>query len=318
MSLPPLKSLPVFEAVARLNSFSKAAEELNVSQSAVSHQIRLLEDYLGEALFVRQGRQLSLSNEGKLYLDNISASLSQIERASNHLKGLENSRLRIAVYSSFAVYWLIPRLPDLQRRYPHTELSIEMINTDPELSDRVGDCFITVENNKRGFTFEHLYSERLFPVCSPQFYSQMQAELKKTSDEELDNYLLQHPEWLTQFPLITTHSIFNKYAEDWRLWFAAMNKKLPGEVKFHNFSHLLLGKEAALHHYGIALINDYMMDDSDNPPRLIRLPCHHLVSNCDFYFSYKNSRRHEPEIRAIRSWLTTQSQQLSKHDPVLI
>lgn len=313
MSLPPLKSLPVFEAVARLNSFSKAAEELNVSQSAISHQIRILEDYLGEALFIRQGRQLSLSSEGKHYLDNISASLSQIERASNHLKGLQESRLRIAVYSSFAVYWLIPRLTDLQRRYPHTELSIEMINSNPDLSDRIGDCFITVEKHKRGFTFEHLYSERLFPVCSPQFYSQMQAELKKITDEDLESYLTTHPEWLSQFPLITTHSIFNKYAEDWRLWFNAIDKKLPSEIKFHNFSHLLLGKEAALHHYGIALINDYMMDDDATTPTLVRLPCHHVNSDCDFYFSYKNSRRHEPEIRAIRSWLTTQSQQLSKY-----
>jgi len=312
MSLPPLKSLPVFEAVARLNSFSKAAEELNVSQSAISHQIRLLEDYLGEALFVRQGRQLSLSSEGKHYLDNVSASLSQIERASNHLKGLQNSHLRIAVYSSFAVYWLIPRLSDLQRRYPHTEVSIEMLNSNPDLSDRVGDCFITVENNKRGFTFEHLYSERLFPVCSPKFYSQIEAELIKVTDDDLETHLKKHPEWITQFPLVTTHSIFNKYAEDWRLWFAAINKKLPGEVKFHNFSHLLLGKEAALHHYGIALINDYMINEDDSIPSLVRLPCHHVNSNCDFYFSYKNSRRHEPEIRAIRSWIKTQSQQLGK------
>lgn len=71
MKLPPLRAVHYFESVARLLSFSKAAEELNVTQSAVSHQVRLLEEYLGEQLFVRQGRKLSLSQSGALYLEEI-------------------------------------------------------------------------------------------------------------------------------------------------------------------------------------------------------------------------------------------------------
>ena len=82
MKLPPLKALPVFEAVARLNSFSMAAQELAVSQSAVSHQIKQLETYLGEKLFWRSGRTLALTDEGRQYLDAISTALLQIERAS--------------------------------------------------------------------------------------------------------------------------------------------------------------------------------------------------------------------------------------------
>ncbi|WP_421849808.1 LysR family transcriptional regulator [Marinomonas sp.] len=108
--LPPLKSLPVFEAVARLNSFSLAANELNVSQSAVSHQIRILENHLGESLFHRQGRHLELTKEGKQYLDAIGHSLIQIAQATSQIKGEQTTHIRLAVYSSFAVYWLIPRL----------------------------------------------------------------------------------------------------------------------------------------------------------------------------------------------------------------
>lgn len=97
--LPPLKSLPVFETVARLNSFSLAANELNVSQSAISHQIKILENHLGESLFFRQGRNVELTKEGRQYLDAISNSLLQIAQATNQIKGEQTTRIRLAVYS---------------------------------------------------------------------------------------------------------------------------------------------------------------------------------------------------------------------------
>ena len=137
MKLPPLRALPVFEAVARLNSFSLAAEELSVSQSAVSHQIKQLETYLGEKLFWRQGRTLTLTDEGRQYLDAVGSALLQIERASEQLLGREEARLRLSVFSSFAVRWLVPRLPELQRLHPQVELSLEMSTENPVLSDRV-------------------------------------------------------------------------------------------------------------------------------------------------------------------------------------
>ena len=145
MKLPPLKALPVFEAVARLNSFSLAADELAVSQSAVSHQIKQLETYLGEQLFWRSGRTLSLTDEGRQYLDAVSSALLQIERASEQILGHEESLLRLSVFSSFAVRWLVPRLPDLKRLHPQLDLALEMSSGNPVLSDRVADCFITVK-----------------------------------------------------------------------------------------------------------------------------------------------------------------------------
>ena len=312
MSLPPLKALPVFETVARLNSFSKAALELNVTQSAISHTIKSLEDYLGETLFIRQGRSLTLTAEGQSYLDNISASLLQIERATNQIKGQQSSRFRLAVYSSFAVYWLIPRLTDFQRQNPQIDLSIEMMTLDPELSDRIGDGFITIDRSHRGFSFQFLYKERLFPVCSPQFYNHMASQLHQITQQSLDDYLRTHPEWIAQFPLISSHSIFNEYKEDWRLWFDAIDLPLPQNAVLRNFSHLMLGKEAALHHHGIALINDYMLEKTDINHKLIKLPVHHFETGDDFYFAYKSSRRNETELRNIKQWIQEQSQALTK------
>ena len=173
MKLPPLKSLPVFEAVARLNSFSRAADELNVSQSAVSHQIKQLETFLGEPLFQRQGRSLSLTREGQEYLEGISSALFQIDRATGQLLGRQDSSVRLAVFSSFAVRWLVPRLPDLHRQHPEVQLVLEMTGEHPVLSGRVADSFITINTDSPAFSYDLLYRERLFPVCSRQYWQDM-------------------------------------------------------------------------------------------------------------------------------------------------
>ena len=133
MKLPPLRAVQYFEVVARLLSFSRAALELNVSQSAVSHQIRLLEDFLGERLLLRQGRLLSLTPQGEVYFEGISAGLGQIAQSSEQLRGGGEMRVRLAVYSSFAVKWLIPRLAGLRQLHPELDLSLEMVAEDPEL-----------------------------------------------------------------------------------------------------------------------------------------------------------------------------------------
>lgn len=193
MKLPPLRAVQYFEVVARLLSFSRAALELNVSQSAVSHQIRLLEDFLGERLLLRQGRLLSLTPQGESYFEGIAAGLSQIAQSSEQLRGGGEMRVRLAVYSSFAVKWLIPRLAGLRQLYPELDLSLEMVAEDPELSDRVADCFITVSPHGRGYCHDLIYQERLFPVCSRRLLQQISGEW---------------PEAIWQLPLLSVQSIY--------------------------------------------------------------------------------------------------------------
>jgi len=259
MKLPPLKALPVFEAVARLNSFSLAAEELAVSQSAVSHQIKQLETYLGEKLFWRSGRTLTLTDEGRQYLDGVGSALLQIERVSEQLLGHEESRLRLSVFSSFAVRWLVPRLPDLQREYPQLDLSLEMSSENPVLSDRVADCFITIKPSSAAFSYELLYTERLFPVCSQDYWQRIRRELGRDSEVEGRDEPELSSEEVSRFPLLSTHSIFDKAAGDWEAWYRAVDQKIPGTARIQHFSHMLLALEAARFHQGIALTNDYML-----------------------------------------------------------
>ncbi|WP_137170222.1 LysR substrate-binding domain-containing protein [Marinomonas sp. FW-1] len=309
--LPPLKSLPVFEAVARLNSFSLAANELNVSQSAVSHQIRILENHLGENLFHRQGRKLELTIEGKHYLDSISNSLLQIEEATNHIRGQQKTHIRLAVYSSFAVYWLIPRLPELKHLYPNLELSIEMSHGSPDLSDRTADFFITIENEKRGFLFDHVYQEELFPVCSHSYYETIKNKLGTVTNQELTSKLNNDPSLLAQFPLITSYSIYDRHTEDWKRWFGNINRPLPEGIQFHQFSHLMLAYEAAKHSLGIALVNDYMMSEKHDQTTLVKLPCSAFKTGDNFYTAYKESRKDEEVIKSFRDWLRKEAKTLT-------
>lgn len=305
MKLPPLKALPVFEAVARLNSFSLAAEELAVSQSAVSHQIKQLETYLGEQLFWRSGRTLSLTDEGRQYLDAVSSALLQIERASEQLLGREESRLRLSVFSSFAVRWLVPRLPDLQRLHPQLDLALEMSSENPVLSDRVADCFITIHRNSPAYSYELLYVERLFPVCSQDYWQKIRRELGREGADGDEAPLT--PDEVARFPLLSTHSIFEKPAGDWEVWYKAVDQSIPAGARVQHFSHMLLALEAARFHQGIALTNDYMLSTRKDSEDFVRLPCHPVMTGDEFYFAWKTSRRKERGIQLLRRWLVSQA-----------
>ncbi|MCM0613712.1 LysR family transcriptional regulator [Marinobacter sediminum] len=305
MKLPPLKALPVFEAVARLNSFSHAAEELAVSQSAVSHQIKQLETYLGEKLFWRSGRTVTLTDEGRQYLDGISSALLQIERASEQLLGHEESRLRLSVFSSFAVRWLVPRLPDLQRLHPQMELALEMSIVSPVLSDRVADCFITIHKDSPAYSYELLYVERLFPVCSQDYWQKIRRELGREGADADDVPL--SVEDISKFPLLSTHSIFEKAAGDWEAWYRAVDQKIPQGVSIQHFSHMLLALEAARFHQGIVLTNDYMLSTRKDSEDFVRLPCHPVMTGDQFYFAWKTSRRSERGLQLLRRWLVDEA-----------
>jgi DNA-binding transcriptional LysR family regulator len=305
MKLPPLKALPVFEAVARLNSFSLAADELAVSQSAVSHQIKQLETYLGERLFWRSGRTLSLTDQGRQYLDAVSSALLQIERASEQLVGHEEARLRLSVFSSFAVRWLVPRLPELQRLHPQLDLALEMSSANPVLSDRVADCFITVGRGSSAYSYELLYVERLFPVCSQDYWQRVRRELGRAETDGEEAPLT--PEDVAQFPLLSTHSIFEKPAGDWEVWYRSVERDIPVGARIQHFSHMLLALEAARFHQGIALTNDYMLSTRKDSEDFVRLPCHPVMTGDEFYFAWKTSRRKERGIQLLRRWLVSQA-----------
>lgn len=294
MKLPPLRALQCFEAVARFSSFSKAAEQLNITQSAVSHQVRQLEDYLGESMFNRKGRTLSLTDTGERYYDEVSSSLANIANASQQIREGKSGKIRLALYSSLAVKWLIPRLENLRQQYPEIELSLNMVSDEPDCSDQVADCFITVMPPKRNFVSQFLYAERLYPVCGQKLWQQIQ-------DKPL-------PEALWQYPLLSVQSVFpnSPLGEDWRRWCELGGFTLPQTAKMNYFSHMIMAAEAARYEQGITLVNHYLMNDQDRQHNFVRIPMHEILTGDSFYFVYKNARAKQTDIVKLGRWLKQQ------------
>lgn len=293
MKLPPLRAAKCFEAVARYNSFSLAANAMNITQSAVSHQVKILEEYLGEQLLIRQGRRLSLTPIGERYFEEINIALSSISIASENIRVGESGQIRLSVYSSLAVKWLIPRLDSFRQQYPDLELSLNMVADDPVPSDQIADCFISVIPPKKGYHADLLYKETLYPVCSQKLWQSIKEQPL--------------PEALWQQPLLSVKSMFvnGDYCDDWQRWCQLGGFSLPKEARLQNFSHLLLAAEAACYNQGITFLNQYMMTEHDKE-HLVRIPMHELPTGDNYYFIYKKSRAKQSAIIKLGRWLKQQ------------
>ena len=173
--LPPLQWLRVFESSARHLSFTQAAEELNVTQSAVSQQIKLLENFVGEALFIRAARSLQLTNAGSTYLPDIQSAL-QILRQSTRSNFVRSDRDRITVRSnwSFSVLWLTPRIESFIKAHPGISLNIVPAIWETDYSNKSDDIEIRFGTHS-GNEHEYLLSRQMscFPLCSPELAKQI-------------------------------------------------------------------------------------------------------------------------------------------------
>ncbi len=295
----PFRAIHYFAMVARRGSFSKAAEELFVSQSAVSHQIKLLEERLGQALFIRKGRQLLLTAAGEAFYQNIEEPLAQIEREFSQLQHGDAGFVRLASYGSLAVKWLIPAVDRFRQRYPNVDLTLTMLTEDGGFERALADCFITTQPPKSGFEVTHLYDEYLYPYCSYDIRSRL-------SD-------LRDPSALLAFPLLSATYTFAHATPgyDWKMWFKQGGVRLPSSAKVHHFSHLLLAAEAAKHSHGVALLNEFMTTQREREQELVRLPMHGLKTGDSFYFVVPSTLSNRSSIQVLRDWLVElcQSQQ---------
>ncbi|AZC23063.1 transcriptional regulator GcvA [Pseudomonas sessilinigenes] len=227
--LPPLLALRAFEAVARHLSFIKAAHELCVSQSAVSHQVHKLEDYLGQSLFVRRTRAIDLTAVGAAYYQQIRPALEQIALATQELLAPSTRQvLRVGLLASFATLWLAPRLTDFSRRHPEIQLELQPAI---ELANVAGaEVDLAIRYGKGPWPKVHatrFLAEQLSPVCSP--------ELKATT--------------LAQAPLLMSRSHQPFEWDDWSARYGVNLAPHP-QVMLHDYNIVV---EAAVAGQGIAM-----------------------------------------------------------------
>src|SRR3954471_7049645 len=198
--LPPLNAIRAFEAAARHLSFTRAAEELNVTQAAISHQLKGLEDVLGLPLFRRMNRSLMLTEAGQSYLPPLRDALDQIADATAKLKASDSGgTLDISTLASFAAKWLVPRLPRFQERHPQIDVRLSTSSHMVDFTQQEVDVAIRFgRGGWPGVRAERLLTEDVFPVCAPCLLAGGKS-LK--TPEDLANFPLLHEDFLIGWPM---------------------------------------------------------------------------------------------------------------------
>lgn len=285
--LPPLNAVRVFEAAARLGSFNHAAEELHVTPSAVSHQVRALEEYLGVKLFRRLTRQVRLTSEGRLYLGPVRDALEQIRLATEQIaRDRYSGPLTISAAPSFTVGWLMPRLSEFQLAHPDIEVRL---NASVELVDLTrSDVDVGIRSGSRawpGLRAHRLMAEELVPVCSPRLLEPAGA-LGKPAD--LVGATLLH-----ELPRMG----------QWRSWLSVAGVQHPDPDRGPKFQNQVLAVEAAVAGMGVALANRRFVESRLREGRLVVPFEADFASECVYYLVYPEARAEQPKIAAFRDWL---------------
>ncbi|MCW8891035.1 MAG: transcriptional regulator GcvA [Sedimenticola sp.] len=286
MIIPPLNAIRTFEAAARHLSFSLAAEELHVTASAVSHQIKTLEAFLEVKLFKRQPRQVTLTPEAEAYLPAIRMGLEQISEATRRMINRQDSVIRINLAPAIAGGWLIPRLYDFYNQHPEVEVEIttsmklvDFTRSDVDLAVRFG------KGQWQGLTSHLLITEELIPVCSPHLMDK--ANYPET------------PEALLKLPLLHVRP----KATDWQEWFKAAgitHKALKMGAGFQSSPLMLDAVEAGLG-YGIA--SRHVIEQELATGRLI-IPFDISVTGSNgYYLVYPENRFNDYKVQLFREWV---------------
>ncbi|TDR22658.1 transcriptional regulator GcvA [Marinicella litoralis] len=293
-NIPPLRAIKAFEASARLLSFTQAAQELHVTQAAISHQIKNLEVLTGVQLFQRFNRSLKLTFEGRLYLISVRNALESIEKATRQLKNKDASgTLNISVLPSFATKWLSKRIWRFQQQ--HKELDVRISAFEWLTDFKKDDCDIairyTADPNYPGLKSELLLEEEVFPVCSKQVYESYQGKLTPKS---LLNANLCHEDFTT---------------EDWHDWFDAVQIQAKPKLRGTRFSHMVTMLEAVENHQGFALGRTPLVQDDINRGLLVEPFKQRIKGEMSYYLVYPRSTESDQKLQIIRQWLFAEAEQ---------
>ena len=294
-SLPPLNALRAFEAAARHLSMVKAAEELNVSASALSHQIRGLEKLLGIKLFERRVRRIELTREGEMLAPGLQSGFAQIRTSLLSLMEIENSNvLVISTPPGFTAKWLAPRLHRFSSLYP--DIDVRITSTSKIAEFGMDGINVAIRNLPLGqesnddITIEHLIDIEFIPVCTPEF-SKKHEPLDEPSD--LIGVPLIHDEMLIHLPNTPT----------WADWFAAAGLSdvdVRRGLRFNSSDHAL---EAAAQGAGILLGHNVLALDDLLSGRLVAPFDLTLSPGRALYVVYPTADSVSPATIAFRNWI---------------
>ncbi|QQX78816.1 transcriptional regulator GcvA [Shewanella sp. KX20019] len=282
--LPPLNSLRSFEAVARLLSFTLASKELFVTHGAVSKQVKILEEYLGTPLFVRQHRSLKLTDEGERYFINVQSALQTINNATADLieHPLRTQTLSINVLPSLSISWLIPRMEQFKSRFPHLYVDLSIGDFEVDFNNAKYDIAVrSATSVPKGLNVMKLMDEDLCLVCSPELSKQL------TSLDSINQMtLLKH----------TTRP------DLWQLWAEDVGIKLTTENKF-GVEHFYMLSQAATSGMGVALIPRFFIEDELKTGKLVIPFEAKFTSPYSYYLLAPKSSNLSLKVQSFIDWL---------------
>lgn len=293
--LPPYAGLRAFEAAARLLSFRDAAEELNVTQSAISHQLKSLETYLGVSLFSRLARGLRLTEEGQQYLVPVREALDQLSAATARVRGgSETTTLTIGVLATFANRWLIPRLSHFQTIHPEIGINL-VVNLGGPVDFARSNVDVALRwglGNWDRLTCVPLMPEEVFPVCSPTL-PKGPLVLKGVSDLKYHRLL---------------HN--NSVPGEWEQWLASANAKwLKNDQDIYlQTSDLVL--QAAAASVGVGLGRRPVVDEALDNGTLIVPFGPRVITGIRYFLIYPPEYSELPKVGAFREWLLSKCKPL--------
>jgi LysR family glycine cleavage system transcriptional activator len=281
----PLNALRAFEVSGRLESFTKASQELNVTQGAVSRQVQHLEDVLGRKLFERHHRRLKLTRPGKILLVSLTEAFDSIELAVSRIENRpDDTQLSVLSPLTFAMRWIVPRLGRFQMEYPDLQVQLGTYSDDSQPVDfSETDIAIRFADTPGDhLVHEFLTGERLLPVCHPDLAKQL------SKPEDLGRVTLLH---------------CSAQREDWRIWLKGTGIKGVDPDRGPVFATLDMAMEAAASGFGVvisdpAMIGEYVVTGRLTVPFDLPVDSPYAYSLC-----YPEGRLERRKVRSFRDWL---------------
>ncbi len=285
--LPGLGALATFEAAARHEAFTQAAEELGMTQSAVSKQIAQLEKFLGTRLFERVRRRVVLTEAGAIYASEIRDALNQAEAATlAMLTAKTGDVLHIAALVTLASHWLSRRMVSFASSHPDVAFNLTTYNNRPfnMIAENIDVAIYYGEPSWPGAIADFLMWELLFPVCTPQFAA---ANNLRTIEDLRNVTLLQQ----------TTRP------DAWLDWLTAAGLSDMNALRGPRFEHYSMIIEASLAGMGIGVVPQFVVADHVAAGRLITPFDVVVKSRFAYYLVYPEQKRHLPKVLAFRRWM---------------
>jgi LysR family glycine cleavage system transcriptional activator len=286
MPLPPLNAVKAFEAAGRLENFSKAALELNVTPSAISRQIKNLEEYLGVGLFARIGNEVRVTSAGRLYLEYVHEAFAKLG-AGTRAVSADQAGQPLHIWGSrfFIRLWLLPRLPDFHLRFPDQEVLITTVRPDSPLPPEIDVAILLGSGRWNSMRADLLLRRVLVPVCSPA-YLKSAPPLNKPAD-------------------LAHHTLLETSAgpDDWDRWSASTGAGSLALARRITFTSTDLAFSAALDGLGIVLGRHGFVEAELAKGNLVKPFESTLDVGDGFYLIYQDRDRLPARVRNFRRWI---------------